>query len=51
MKYKDFTSDIDKMCDFIILSKIDFLTSYSYITEKEYNITVKKVLKRCLKCL
>lgn len=45
MNYKDFTSDKDKMRDFILLSKTDFLASYSYITEKEYNLTAKKVLR------
>lgn len=45
MKYKDFTSDIDKMTDFILLSKNDFLTSYPRINEKEYNLTIKKVLR------
>ena len=50
MKYKDFASDTDKMRDFILLSKADFLASYSYITEKEYNITAKKILKGCVKC-
>lgn len=34
-----FTDDLDKMSDFAILSKEDFLASYSYLTEEEYDLT------------
>tara|TARA_R110001592_G_scaffold250237_1_gene512867 strand:- start:375 stop:527 length:153 start_codon:yes stop_codon:yes gene_type:complete len=42
-KYKSFTDDKEKMRDFYILSKIEFLKSYSYLTELEYDLTVKEV--------
>ena len=43
IKYTDFTDDVEKMKDFHLLSKERFLKSYSYLTEEEYNITLKKV--------
>lgn len=33
MKYTDFTDDEEKMRDFFILTKEEFLASYSYLTE------------------
>lgn len=36
---KTFITDIPKMVDFKILSKEEFLNSYSYITEDEYEAT------------
>ena len=42
-KYKSFTNDKEKMRDFYILSKIEFLKSYSYLTELEYDLTAKEV--------
>ena len=39
----DFCNDAEKMRDFHILSKQDFLSSYSYLTETEYNLTRMKV--------
>ena len=39
MNYKDFTDDKEKMIDFKILSKTEFLSSYSYLTEEEYDLT------------
>jgi hypothetical protein len=38
-----FIDDYDKMRDFAILSKDDFLASYSYLTEEEYDATGKVV--------
>jgi len=35
----DFIDDKEKMDDFNELSKEEFLSSYSYITEEEYNLT------------
>lgn len=35
----DFLDDKDKMVDFNELTKEQFLSSYSYITEEEYNLT------------
>lgn len=43
IKYTDFTDDKEKMRDFHLLSKERFLESYSYLTEEEYNLTLKKV--------
>lgn len=35
----NFISDYEKMRDFIALSKGEFLQSYSYLTEEEYDAT------------
>ena len=43
LNYTDFTDDEEKMKDFFCLSKERFLESYSYLTEEEYNLTLKKV--------
>lgn len=43
MNYTDFTDDAEKMIDFKALSKNEFLNSYSYLTEIEYEFTKKKV--------
>lgn len=40
---RTFTDDIDKMRDFDGLSKEDFLASYDYISEKEYDATAKEL--------
>lgn len=40
-----FLSDDEKMHDFFILTKEEFLESYSYLTEEEYEKTVKDILK------
>ena len=42
IKYKDFCDDAEKMVDFLLLSKEEFLESYFYITEQEYALTIKK---------
>jgi len=34
-----FTSDYEKMRDFFQITKEEFLKSYSYMTEQEYNAT------------
>lgn len=46
--YKElsFIGDREKMIDFFQVSKTEFLQSYSYLTEKEYNATVIDCLKR-----
>lgn len=36
-----FANDEEKMVDFKILSKEEFLSSYSYLTEEEYDLTVE----------
>ena len=38
----DFYLDSEKMLDFNVLSKQEFLDSYSYLTETEYNLTRAK---------
>lgn len=38
-----FTDDIDKMRDFDSLSKDEFLSSYGYLTEEEYDATAKEL--------
>ena len=43
IKYTDITDDEEKMKDFHLLSKERFLESYSYLTEEEYDLTLKKV--------
>jgi len=39
---RDFCNDEEKMADFNVLSKDEFLNSYSYISETEYNLTRMK---------
>ena len=41
----DFTDDEEKMKDFYFLTKEEFLNSYSYLTEEEYNLTLLKVVR------
>ena len=43
MLYTDFTTDIEKMRDFFEISKEEFLFSYSYLKEEEYNLTAEKI--------
>ena len=40
---KIFITDVEKMRDFKELSKEEFLDSYSYLTEEEYNETAAYV--------
>ena len=52
----DFLTDAEKMRDFLKLTKEEFLTSYDYLTENEYDNTRKKydftreLVLRQLKC-
>lgn len=45
---KDFTTDWEKMYDFWRMSKAEFLNSYSYLTEEEYDdtttVTINKII-------
>lgn len=41
-----FTDDEEKMADFVRLSKGEFLESYSYLTDEEYEATVRDVLAK-----
>ena len=41
----DFMADQEKMVDFFVLSKEVFLESYSYLTNEDYEATVKEVIK------
>jgi len=42
----DFTTDWEKMRDYFQISKEEFLASYSYVTEAEYDATKKVVEKK-----
>lgn len=46
MEIKHFVDDLEKMKDFSILTKEEFLESYNYITEEEYIATQKEIEKR-----
>jgi len=48
MKNANFINDEEKMRDFIALSKAEFLRSYSYLTEEEYNNTLQLWNKKFL---
>lgn len=39
MKYNSFITDKEKMYDFFELEKDEFLGSYSYLDEKDYDLT------------
>lgn len=45
----DFVDDLEKMKDFFKITKEEFLNSYSYINEAEYDATAKKVSKENIK--
>lgn len=42
-KAKPFSDDPDKVLDLLLLNKEEFLNSYSYITEEEYDATVEEL--------
>jgi len=46
MKYTSFITDKEKMIDFKILTKKEFLKSYSYLTEIEYDLTICHILEK-----
>lgn len=43
--FTDFCGDMEKMEDFNSLTKEEFLRSYSYLTEEEYELTEEKIKK------
>jgi len=43
IKNANFLNDMEKMNDFKILTKKQFLQSYSYLTEQEYDNTAREV--------
>lgn len=43
-----FINDDEKMYDFFCLTKQEFLNSYSYLAEQEYNKTVKELNEETL---
>lgn len=45
VEFWSFIDDKEKMADFCIMSKEDFLNSYSYLTEYEYDATVQNVME------
>lgn len=49
MNFKlSFISDKEKMRDFFRLTKKEFLESYSYLSEQEYNATVYEVYRKIM---
>ena len=50
-KNTDFLDDEEKMRDFICLTKEEFLASYSYLTEDEYDNTYKRYYAQNLKII
>lgn len=40
----DFCDDLDKMKDFFIMSKDDFMASYSYLHDEDYEATKVKTI-------
>ena len=45
MEYTNFIDDKEKMIDFFNISKDEFLQSYSYLNEKEYDLTLNKIVE------
>lgn len=45
----DFVDDLEKMKDFFKITKEEFLDSYSYVNESEYDATAEKVTKENIK--
>lgn len=45
-KGHSFADDEEKMVDFLQMPKWEFLTSYSYLSEKDYDETVKEVARK-----
>ncbi len=41
----DFTDDMNKMHDFMLLGKDEFLSSYSYLNEDDYYATYNAIMK------
>lgn len=39
-----FHTDINKVVDMLLLNKEEFLNSYSYLSESDYNITIENIL-------
>ena len=39
-----FHNDINKVADMLILNKEEFLDSYSYLSEEDYDITIENIL-------
>jgi hypothetical protein len=45
MQGVSFYDDMEKMFDFLLLEKDEFLQSYNYLAEADYEATVKEVVK------
>lgn len=39
-----FHNDINKVADMLLIGKDEFLKSYSYLSEEDYNITINQIL-------
>lgn len=50
VEFASFTTDEEKIRDFLVLSKEEFLFSYSYLTESEYDATVQDVMEILFGC-
>ena len=47
----DFIDDGEKLVDLFFLSKDEFLKSYSYLKEEDYDTTIKKIKEKIDKLL
>ena len=47
----DFISDGEKLVDLFILTKDEFLNSYSYLKEEDYDATINKIKEEIDKLL
>lgn len=45
VEFWSFIDDEEKMRDLLVMSKYDFLDSYSYLTEPEYDATIQNVME------
>ena len=48
ISFNNFIDDKEKMFDFIMLTKEEFLSSYSYLTKEEYENTLQFVKQKIL---
>lgn len=43
-KAETFHNDINKVADMLLIGKDEFLKSYPYLSEEDYNITINQIL-------
>jgi len=46
IKMTSFTDDKEKMTDFVLLDKEEFLNFYSYLTEQDYDDTKRDLVNK-----